>query len=237
MSALYSGMAAAMVVPIGGMLLAAVVLFVLDITQTNDAIRRNYPLIGRFRGLFTHLGVFFRQYFFAMDREEMPFNRALRDWVDRAANNRENTIPFGSTRDIGQTGNISFVNCPYPTLEQDAAAVEPMVIGPDCLHPFTAPSLFNISAMSYGALSRVAVQALSLGAARAGCWLNTGEGWLSPYHLEGGCDLVVQIGTAKYGVRDEQGRLSDARLRALAEIEQVRMFEIKLGQGATPGKG
>jgi len=91
--------------------------------------------------------------------------------------------------------------------------------------------------MSYGALSKVAVQALSHGAAKAGCWMNTGEGGLSPHHLSGGCDIVMQIGTAKYGVRDADGALSDQKLRELAAIEQVRMFEIKLSQGAKPGKG
>ena len=91
--------------------------------------------------------------------------------------------------------------------------------------------------MSYGALSKPAVRALSNGAAKAGCWMNTGEGGLSPYHLEGGCDIVFQIGTAKYGVRDGQGNLSDERLREGAAHEQVRMIELKLSQGAKPGKG
>ncbi|MDQ6959129.1 MAG: FMN-binding glutamate synthase family protein [Mariprofundaceae bacterium] len=212
-------------------------LFTIDITQTKNAIRRNYPLIGRFRFFFEHLGVFFRQYFFAMDREEMPFNRALREWAYRAAKNEDNTIPFGSTRDLNPVGSISFVNCPYPTLESDAAPAQPMVIGPQCKHPFEAKSLFNISGMSFGALSHVAVRALSHGASGVGCWMNTGEGGLSPYHLEGGCDVVMQIGTAKYGVRDGDGKLSDERLREVAAIEQVRMFEIKLSQGAKPGKG
>jgi len=208
-----------------------------DLSQSKNTIRRNYPVIGRFRRLFEHLGTFFRQYFFAMDREEMPFNRALRDWVYRAAKNQDSTIPFGSTRDVSAVGSISFVNCPYPTLDSDAAATQPMIIGADCPHPFEAGSLFNISGMSYGALSKVAVQALSHGAARAGCWMNTGEGGLSPHHLSGGCDIVMQIGTAKYGVRDASGNLSDDKLRQLAAIEQVKMFEIKLSQGAKPGKG
>ena len=91
--------------------------------------------------------------------------------------------------------------------------------------------------MSFGALSQTAVQALSRGAALAGCWLNTGEGGLAPYHLDGGCDIVVQIGTAKYGARDEQGNLCDDRLRELAGLAQVKMFELKLSQGAKPGKG
>jgi glutamate synthase domain-containing protein 2 len=91
--------------------------------------------------------------------------------------------------------------------------------------------------MSYGALSKAAVTALAKGAKKAGCWLNTGEGGVSPYHLQEGCDLIVQIGTAKYGVRNHEGELSDARLQELAEHESVKMFEIKLSQGAKPGKG
>ncbi|MDQ6998305.1 MAG: FMN-binding glutamate synthase family protein [Mariprofundus sp.] len=233
----YSWISVALLALIAGALLTALILFIIDITQTKYAVRRNYPLIGRFRSLFEHLGTFFRQYFFAMDREEMPFNRALRSWIYRASKNEDSTIPFGSTRDLTPTGSISFVNCPYPTLDVDAVPTRAMVIGTDCRTPFEAGSLFNISGMSYGAISKVAVQALSSGAAKAGCWMNTGEGGLSPYHLEGGCDIVMQIGTAKYGVRDSDGNLSDERLSALAAIEQVRMFEIKLSQGAKPGKG
>jgi len=219
------------------LIVVSLALFIIDISQTKNAIQRNYPLIGRFRSLFQHLGVFFRQYFFAMDREEMPFNRALRDWVYRAAKNEDTTLPFGSTRDLNPVGSISFVNCPYPTLESDAVPAKSMVIGPQCEHPFEAKNLFNISGMSFGALSHVAVQALSHGAAKAGCWMNTGEGGLAPYHLEGGCDIVMQIGTAKYGVRDKDGNLSDEKLREIAAIKQVKMFEIKLSQGAKPGKG
>ncbi|MDX8396773.1 MAG: FMN-binding glutamate synthase family protein [Mariprofundaceae bacterium] len=233
----YHTLSIGFIILLGAALLSGFILFIIDITQTKYAVRRNYPLIGRFRSLFEHLGTFFRQYFFAMDREEMPFNRALREWVYRASKNEENTIPFGSTRDLSPAGSISFVNCPYPTLDVDAVETKPMVIGADCQIPFTAKSIFNISGMSYGAISKVAIQALSHGASKAGCWMNTGEGGISPYHLEGGCDIVMQIGTAKYGVRDEKGKLSDERLRELASIEQVRMFEIKLSQGAKPGKG
>jgi len=233
----YTGLSALLLIAFSLLIITVIILFIIDITQTRYAVRRNYPVIGRFRGLFEHLGTFFRQYFFAMDREEMPFNRALREWVYRAAKNEDNTIPFGSTRDLSPAGSISFVNCPYPTLDVDAVETAPMIIGTGCRTPYTATSFFNISGMSYGAISKVAVQALSNGAAKAGCWMNTGEGGLSPYHLEGGCDIVMQIGTAKYGVRDEKGELSDDRLRELAAIEQVRMFEIKLSQGAKPGKG
>ncbi|MEM0945607.1 MAG: FMN-binding glutamate synthase family protein, partial [Pseudomonadota bacterium] len=112
-----------------------------------------------------------------------------------------------------------------------------LTIGPGCRQPYDAPSFFNISGMSFGALSRPAVKALSRGAKEAGIWYNTGEGGLSDWHLEGGCDIVFQIGTAKYGVRDGEGKLSDDRLAAIAAHPQVRMFEIKLSQGAKPGKG
>lgn len=222
---------------IGLMAAGLVVLFILDRWQTRDAVRRNYPVIGRLRYVFSGLGEFFRQYFFAMDREEMPFNRAQRDWISRAAAGESNTVAFGSTRNLEPVGTPIFVNCPWPTLDEDAVSAPPMVIGPDCRLPYEAPSFFNVSGMSYGALSAPAVRALSRGAKIAGCWMNTGEGGLSPYHLEGGCDVVFQIGTAKYGVRDGDGNLSDAQLRTVAAHDQVRMIELKLSQGAKPGKG
>ena len=222
---------------VGVAFLVVAVLFVRDVAQTENAIRRNFPVIGRFRGLFERLGEFFRQYFFAMDREELPFNRAERTWVYRAASGAENTVAFGSTRDLRPVGTAIFVNCPYPVLERDAAEPEPMTLGPHCANPYTTSSLFNISGMSYGAISRPAALALSNGARMAGSWMNTGEGGLSPHHLAGGADIVFQIGTAKYGVCDEPGTLSEERLREVAAHEQVKMFEIKLSQGAKPGKG
>lgn len=222
---------------IGLLVLVVIAVFVADKVQRRHAIRHNYPVIGRFRYLLEHLGTFFRQYFFAMDREELPFNRAERSWVYRAAKDVDNTSAFGSTRDLHPAGTVLFVNCAFPTLGKDATETGAITIGPDCEYPYTTSSLFNISAMSFGAISRPAVLALSHGARQAGCWLNTGEGGLSPWHLEGGADLVFQIGTAKYGVRDPQGRLSDARLREIAALRKIKMFEIKLSQGAKPGKG
>jgi glutamate synthase domain-containing protein 2 len=230
-------MALVFVVVVGTIFLWAVYAYIRDITQTRQAIRRNYPVIGRFRYLFEHLGEFFRQYFFAMDREELPFNRAQRSWVYRAAKDIDNTVAFGSTRDIQRPGSVLFVNCPYPTLGETAALYHPVTIGLGCEHPYIARSFYNISGMSYGAISKPAVMALSKGAKMAGCWMNTGEGGLTTFHLEGGADLVFQIGTAKYGVRTSTGQLSDDRLRELAAIDQVKMFEIKLSQGAKPGKG
>ncbi len=222
---------------IGLLVLIVIVLYIIDKSQTAHAIRHNFPVIGRFRYFFEELGKFFRQYFFAMDREELPFNRAERSWVYRAAKNIDNTVAFGSTRDLRPTGTVLFVNCPFPTLDQDAVPTSDVTIGPNAAQPYTTNSIFNISGMSFGAISKPAVLALSNGARMAGCWMNTGEGGLSQYHLEGGADLVFQIGTAKYGVRDEAGNLSDEKLREIAAHEQVKMFELKLSQGAKPGKG
>jgi len=222
---------------IGALVLTAAVLFVIDVTQTKHAIRRNFPVIGRFRYLFERLGEFFRQYFFALDREEMPFNRAERSWVYRACSQPDNTIAFGSTRDLRRVGTVIFLNDPWPILEMDVAEPSEITIGPGCATPYRTSSLVNISAMSYGAISKPAVIALSHGARAAGIWLNTGEGGLAPWHLDGGADLVFQIGTAKYGVRDATGNLSAERFREVAALPEVRMFEIKLSQGAKPGKG
>lgn len=217
--------------------LGVIVMFFADIGQSRDAIRHNYPVVGRFRELFTRLGEFFRQYFFALDREEMPFNRAERDWIYKSAKGANNTAPFGSTRNLNLVGTPIFVNCPFPRLDEEATDPPPVEFGPYTPNPYRLSSIINISAMSYGSLSKPAVRALSKGAALAGCYMNTGEGGLSPYHLEGGGDVVFQIGTAKYGVRDDKGGLDEAKLSKLAANPQVKMIELKLAQGAKPGKG
>ncbi len=223
---------------IGLVILVVVVTFIFDISQRKNAVLRNYPVVGHFRSIFSSLGEFFRQYFFAMDREEMPFNRAEREWVHQAANNADTTVAFGSTKNLTPTGTVIFANCPFPTLDEDAVTTPAVTIGDGfCQQPYTAKSVFNISGMSFGAISKPAVLALSNGARMAGCWYNTGEGGLSPYHLEGGADIVFQIGTAKYGVRDLEGNLNDDKLSELAAHEQVKMFEVKMSQGAKPGKG
>lgn len=225
------------VLAFSALIIAIVIMYIIDVTQTAHAVRRNYPVVGRFRYLFETLGEFFRQYFFAMDREEMPFNRAERSWVYRAAKDIDSTVPFGSTRSLELPGTVMFVNTAFPTLTEESCVPENLTIGPYCRQPYETGSIFNISGMSYGAISKPAILALSNGARMAGCWLNTGEGGLSPYHLEGGADIVMQIGTAKYGVRDANGKLSDAKLKAIAAKPQVKMFELKLSQGAKPGKG
>ena len=218
--------------------LAVIWMYIADRTQKEHAVRRNYPVIGRFRYLFEDLGEFFRQYFFAMDREEMPFNRAERTWVYRSAKNIDTTQGFGSTHNPRPVGSIIFVNSMVPVLTADAKPPAEVTVGKDCCKkPYSTRSFFNVSGMSYGAISRPAVLSLSNGARMAGCWMNTGEGGLSPYHLEGGADIVFQIGTAKYGIRDDKGRIDPKKLEAVAAHDQVKMIEIKLSQGAKPGKG
>ena len=222
---------------VGFCVLAVIVMYVVDITQTTHTVRRNFPVVGRFRYLFEHLGEFFRQYFFAMDREELPFNRAERSWAYRAAKNVDSTVAFGSTRDLRRPGTAVFVNTPFPKLDEEYRKVGPVTIGPGTRHPYTTNHFFHISAMSFGALSKPAIRALSNGTQRGGCWMNTGEGGLAPYHLEVKADIVFQIGTAKYGVRTPDGKLSDAKLKEVSAHSQIKMIEIKLSQGAKPGKG
>ncbi len=221
-----------------GLILIGIILFwfIQDVTQKKHSILRNYPVVGRLRFLFEKQGEYFRQYFFSGDRDEMPFNRATRTWVYKNAKNEGGIVGFGSTNDLREPGSIIFVNVAFPVLESDRLPTPSLTIGDGyCEHPFHAKSITNISGMSYGAISAPAVRALSLGAAEAGCWLNTGEGGLAPYHLEGGGDIVMQIGTAKYGIRDHDGNFSPARAKELARV--VKAFEIKLSQGAKPGKG
>ena len=218
--------------------LVLIYFYVRDITQKRHTVLRNYPIIGRLRFFFEDLGEYFRQYFFLGDREEMPFNRATRAWVYRMAKNEGGILGFGSTYDLNQSGALVFVNAAFPVLDGEHEPTPPLVIGEGwCEKPFSTRSLINVSGMSYGAISKPAVRSLSHGAAKAGAYMDTGEGGLSPYHLEGGCDVIYQIGTAKYGVRDEHGRLDPDKLRQMAAHENVRAFEIKLSQGAKPGKG
>lgn len=225
-------------VTILGMLAIGLVIvwFIQDVTQKKHTILRNFPVVGRLRYLFERQGEYFRQYFFANDREEMPFNRSVRSWVYRLAKDEGGTIGFGSTNNISEPGNIIFVNAAFPILEEERAPTPPLIIGAGyCREPFEAKSLVNVSGMSFGAISEPAVRALSRGAKLAGCWMDTGEGGLSPHHLEGDCDIIMQIGTANYGVRNAAGDLDLDKIRLLAP--KVKAFEIKLSQGAKPGKG
>ena len=217
---------------------ATVALYIHDRRQTQHTILRNFPVVGYFRYFAETLGEYMRQYQYLPDWAERPFNRLDRSWVYRSAKGLSNLSSFGSEN----VPSFVFRNAAFPVLDEEKQSFPGKWIGVTegpgaCRTPFFGASFFNISGMSYGALSHAAVSALSRGAKQAGVWLATGEGGLAPYHLEGGCDIVMQMGTAKYGVRDALGNLSEDRLRELAAHEQVRMFEVKLAQGAKPGKG
>ncbi|HEY8288662.1 MAG TPA: FMN-binding glutamate synthase family protein, partial [Acetobacteraceae bacterium] len=220
------------------LLLGIAALYIHDRRQTAHTILRNYPVIGYFRYFAETLGEYMRQYQYLPDWAERPFNRLERAWVYRSAKGVSNLRSFGSEN----VPAFVFRNAAFPVLDEEKRPYPGKQIGlaegpGACRHPYMAKSFFNISGMSYGALSRAAVSALSRGAKLADIWMATGEGGLAPYHLEGGCDVVMQMGTAKYGVRDAAGNLSEDRLREIAAHEQVRMFEVKLAQGAKPGKG
>lgn len=237
-SSFFATAAIVFVFAVGIGVLSLVVLYIRDRTQTDSTILRNYPVIGRFRFLFEHLGEFFRQYFFAMDREEMPFNRAQRSWVYRAAKDIDSTVAFGSSRDLRPEGTVMFINAPFPPLTDESLPPKAITLGDGyCAKPYTTSAIVNVSGMSFGAISKPAVLALSHGVKKAGCWMNTGEGGLTKYHEEGGADIVFQIGTGKFGVRDPKGNLSEEKLANIAAKDAVKMFEIKLSQGAKPGKG
>src|ERR1700748_224275 len=210
-------------------------LYVHDRRQVAHTILRNYPIVGYFRYFAETLGEYMRQYQYLPDWSERPFNRLERGWVYRSAKGVSNLRSFGSEN----VPAFVFRNAAFPVLDEEKRPYPGKQIGISegpgaCRHPYTAKSLFNISGMSYGALSHAAVSALSRGAKMAGIWMATGEGGLAPFHLEGGCDVIMQMGTAKYGARNPDGTLSEARLQEIAAREQVRMFEVKLAQGAKP---
>lgn len=224
-----------------GLLFASFFVFLIllgiwNVFQKEHTILRNFPLIGYVRYISESLGVYLRHFFFTRDREELPFNRTERTWIYEASKNTDTTIGFGTTRDR-KPNTIYFVDSPFPVLKRYVVKAHSVTIGMHCKYPYTTNSLINISAMSHGSISQNAILALSHGAKKAGCWLNTGEGGLSPYHLAGGCDLIAQIGSAKYGYHDKDGNLSDEKLKEAAAHPQVKMFEIKLSQGSKPGRG
>ena len=209
-----------------------------DVVQTKHAILRVYPIIGRLRYLLEMVGPELRQYIVTSDLAERPYHRAQRSWAYRAAKGVDAAVGFGTQQDLGQPGQYHFLPSPFPALHSEAPEdAEPHVIGPQPPRPFVTRSRVGIAPMSFGALSEAAVRALALGAGEVGVTLNTGEGGLAPHHLAGGGPVIFQIGPAKYGVRTPDGALDWSRLRALGADPQIVAFEVKVGQGAKPGKG
>lgn len=230
-------MATLFVTVIGAGAAFLMVVYIRDRWQSKNAIHRNFPVLGHLRYILQELGVFFRAYFFAADREELPFNRFQRDFINKMADNEGGVIAFGSDYKLHADGAVRFANSFYPVLEDDVLHVKKVTFGPDTAQPYTTDSYLNISGTSYGSMLANAILALSKGAKLAGAWHNTGEGGYSPFHEQGGADPVFQIGTANYGVRDGDGNLDYDKLAALAQKPEIVMFEIKLSQGAKPGKG
>jgi glutamate synthase domain-containing protein 2 len=222
----------------GLLVVALALLAAQDLLQRRHAIRRVYPLIGRLRYFFEDFGPELRQYIVTNDLEERPFNRQQRSWVYQSAKGVNSAVGFGTQHDLHRPGSFHFLPSPFPSTPAEAPADgDPHVIGAHRPRPFAVRSRINIAPMSFGSLSEAAVRALAMGASDAGCYINTGEGGLSPYHLAGGGDVVFQLGPAKYGARTPEGALDWERLAEIGRHPQVRAVEVKIGQGAKPGKG
>ena len=222
---------------IGSLFLVIVITYFRDKYQTGSALKANFPIFVRVRYLSEAFGKFVRSWILSEERSELPFNRSQRTWVYKAARNLGNYQSFGSTRKIDEVGTIIFSHSAFPKLAEEKENPDLPKIGNYVSNPYVPGSFFNVSGMSYGAISKNAVLSLSRGAHEGNFWMNTGEGGASSWHFEGGADLVYQIGTAKYGVRDEDGNLCEKSLKALSQKEQIKMFEVKLSQGAKPGAG
>jgi glutamate synthase domain-containing protein 2 len=212
------------------------VIWVIDRTQTKHSVRRNYPIIGRMRWYLEDAGHFFRAYFITGAKE--PISKESFIWSVKAGKGNKTNESFGSSLHF-KDAEFAFIHSPYPIIPKtpEDKTPTPITYGENTENPYTSPSRINISGMSYGALSDVAVLSLSLGAAKGGFLMNTGEGGLSKFHVEGGADIIFQIGTAKYGCDNEDLTLNTDKLTELAKNDQIKMFEIKLSQGAKPGKG
>ncbi len=206
----------------------------MDTLQTRHAIRRNFPVIGNLRYFFELIRPELQQYFVESNQSGRPIPRELRSVVYQRAKGQTETLPFGTQLDV-HAEHYEWVN---HTMTPKVSKPEPIRIevgAKNCSQPYAA-SLFNISAMSYGALSKAAITALNLGAKKGGFYHNTGEGGISPHHLQGG-DLVWQLGTGYFGCRHPDGRFNEDAFREKARLPQVKMIEIKVSQGAKPGKG
>lgn len=209
-----------------------------DIVQKKHTIRRNFPLIGRFRYVLESIRPEIMQYFVETDTEGRPLNRILRSLVYRRAKKQTDTEPFGTQMDIYHSGYEWMEHSMYAKHNPKEIGEFPRLIigGKDCLQPYSS-SLLNISAMSFGSLSKNAILAMNKGAKMGNFAHNTGEGGISDYHLEHGGDLIWQIGTGYFGCRNDDGTFNDITFRENALRPQVKMIEIKLSQGAKPGHG
>ena len=228
-------------------LIALALVALRDVLQRRHTVSHNYPVVGHLRYMLEKIGPELRQYIVANNREELPFNRSQRSWIYASSKRQNNYQGFGTDQDQYAPGHV-FIN---PTMIPYAVAEDhPNKQSPDLLpcakvmgeynkrkRPFRPRSIINISAMSYGSLSANAVESLNRGALKAGAYHNTGEGSLSKHHQHG-ADVMFHFGTAYFGIRDDHGNLDVDKLVELTkEHESIRAIEIKLSQGAKPGKG
>ena len=228
-------------------LIALGLVAVRDVIQRDHTISHNFPIVGHIRYMFEKIGPEIRQYFIANNREELPFNRRERSWIYASAKTENNYQGFGSDQDFYAT-NYHFIKpdlFPFRVDEKHISFRDPsflpcakvMGLANGRKRPFRPKSILNVSAMSYGSLSAKAVESLNKGAKKAGAYHNTGEGGLSPYHSNG-ADVVFHFGTGYFGVRSKEGSLDLNKLEKLVETNSfVRAIEVKLSQGAKPGKG
>lgn len=207
-----------------------------DMYQSKHTIRKNFPLLGRMRYLLESLGPEMRQYFIETDLEGKPFNRLQRNLVYERSKKAIDSQPFGTQLNVYDEGyewiNHSIRAIPFSQVDENPRV---KIGSSQCTQPYSA-SIFNISAMSFGALSKNAIIALNNGAKEGGFYHNTGEGGLSPYHLQGG-DVVWNIGTGYFSCRNEDGTFSYEQYVKRATLDSVKMIEIKFSQGAKPGHG
>src|SRR3990167_1135899 len=206
-----------------------------DLRQTKSSVLRNYPVIGHFRFMLEKIRPEIRQYFLESDTEATPFSRSQRSLAYARAKGETDKRPFGTQRDMRAVGH-EWLNHSLAPTALDSHDFRVTIGGPTCTQPYAA-SVFNISAMSFGALSANAIQALNAGAQRGGFAHDTGEGSISAWHRLNGGDLIWEIGSGYFGCRGDDGLFSEDKFKANALDAQVRMVEIKLSQGAKPGHG
>ena len=207
-----------------------------DLLQTRHAVRRNYPILGNVRYLVESIRPEIRQYLIESDNEQLPFSRTQRSLVYARAKSQTSDRPFGTLKDVNQTGYEFISHSMLPVVPGNPDEFRVQVGGPQCSQPYSA-SIFNISAMSFGSLSANAILALNKGAQLGNFAHDTGEGSISPYHLQHGGDLIWELGSGYFGCRDDNGAFDPQRFAEQARRPQVKMIELKLSQGAKPGHG
>lgn len=207
-----------------------------DLRQSHHAVRRNYPILGNIRYLIETIRPEIRQYLIEGDDDKLPFSRAQRSLIYARAKNESAEKAFGTLNDAYMPGFEFISHSMLPVNTPDPASFRIAIGGPQCRLPYSA-SIFNISAMSFGALSANAIAALNRGARMGRFAHDTGEGSISPYHREHGGDLIWEIGSGYFGCRTEDGRFDPQRFAEQARSPQVKMIEVKLSQGAKPGHG